>query len=399
MGNPFYLIPIPPDGPLCDRAPEIRELAAHARAKGSVVLYSPRRFGKTSLVRRVQSELAAEGAVTVFCDLFGVASAEDAAARLARAVFAQVHGREPLWKRALATLRTFRPVLRPDPQGGASLTVEPVAAGRTGLALLGEVMEALVTFIADTDELVHIALDEFQEIVMLPEAPAVEAQLRSGIARTGAAWIFVGSRRHLLLGLFSDRQRPFFQSAILRPLPPLPANDLSTYAQERFAAGGHPCNEAAAARLAALAAGHPYYAQRLGYFAWEIAEREEQEISAPTIDAALAELLQAETPVYEAVVSALTLQQRLLLRALAREPSPQIMAAGYLQRHRLGSVGGIQKSIRALRELDLAERDNDTEPWRLTDAMLARWLNGRGEERVAEAGLPAAEPWSENGPE
>ncbi len=391
MSNPFYLIPIPPDGPLCDRAPELQELAAHARAKGSVVLYSPRRFGKTSLVKRVQSDLAAEGAVTIFCDLFGVASAEDAAARLSRAVFAQVHGREPLWKRALATLRTFRPVLRPDPQGGASLTVEPVAAGRTGLALLNEVMEALVSFIAGTEELVHLALDEFQEIVMLKEAPAVEAELRSGIARTGAAWTFVGSRRHLLLGLFSDRQRPFFQSAILRPLPPLPAADLRAYVQERFAAGGRPCNEAAAVCLTSLAAGHPYYAQRLGYFAWEIAQREKLEIVEPTIAAALAELLQAETPVYEAVVSALTLQQRLLLRALAREPSPRIMAAGYLQRHRLGSVGGIQKSIRALRELDLAERENDTEPWRLTDAMLARWLNGRGEERVSaeEPSAPA----------
>ncbi|MHB8080213.1 MAG: ATP-binding protein [Candidatus Krumholzibacteriia bacterium] len=399
MGNPFYLIPIPPEGPLCDRAPELRELAAHARAKGSVVLYSPRRFGKTSLVRRVQSELAAEGAVTVFCDLFGVASVEDAAARLARAVFAQVHGREPLWKRALATLRTFRPVLRPDPQGGASLTVEPVAAGRSGMALLSEVMETLVAFIADTDELVHIALDEFQEIVMLKEAASVEAELRAGIAQTRAAWLFVGSRRHLLLGLFSERQRPFFQSAVLRPLPPLPDKELQVYARERFAAGGHPCDEAAAARLAALAAGHPYYAQRLGYFAWEIAEREQREIGATTLDTAFAELLQAETPVYEAIVSALTLQQRLLLRALAREPSPQIMAAGYLQRHRLGSVGGIQKSIRALRELDLAERDDDDEPWRLTDAMLARWLNARAEDHLAEEEPPAAEPWPENGPE
>jgi hypothetical protein len=61
MSNPFYLIPIPPDGPLCDRAPELQELAAHARAKESVVLYSPRRFGKTSLVKRVQSDLAAKG--------------------------------------------------------------------------------------------------------------------------------------------------------------------------------------------------------------------------------------------------------------------------------------------------------------------------------------------------
>ena len=61
MGNPFYLQELPDDAPFCDRETELRELISYAQAKANLVIYSPRRFGKTSLVRRVQKALAAEG--------------------------------------------------------------------------------------------------------------------------------------------------------------------------------------------------------------------------------------------------------------------------------------------------------------------------------------------------
>ena len=405
MNNPFYLQQLPVDAPFCDRERELRELTAFGEARASVVLFAPRRFGKTSLVRRVQNDLAGRGAVTLFCDFFGVASVDDVAARLARAVFARVHGREKLWKRALDVVRTFRPVLRPDPAGGVALSVEPLGAGRAGLSLLEETLESLAAFVAGTEELVHVALDEFQEIVTLREALAVEAALRARLAATPAGWVFVGSRRRVLLGIFNERQRPFFQSAINYPLAPLPREALATFVAERCAAAGRPCAEAAAARLAELTGGHPYYAQKLGFFAWELAGEggaggatsgvtsgAASGIAPAHVDAALERLLQAERPVFEATVQSLAPQQRLLLRAVAAEPAERLLAAAYLARHGLGSIGGVQHAAKALEQADLIERQEaaggkpaPAGPWRLTDPMLARWLQARGQEQ-----LPAA---------
>lgn len=405
MNNPFYLQQLPVDAPFCDRERELRELTAFGEARASVVLFAPRRFGKTSLVRRVQNDLAQRGAVTLFCDFFGVASVDDVAARLARAVFARVHGRERLWKRALDVVRTFRPVLRPDPTGGVALSVEPLGAGRAGLPLLEETLESLAAFVAGTEELVHVALDEFQEIVTLREALAVEAALRARLAATPAGWVFVGSRRRVLLGIFNERQRPFFQSAINYPLAPLPREALAAFVAERCAAAGRPCAEAAAARLAELTGGHPYYAQKLGFFAWELAGEGDaggatndaasgvaSGIAPAHVDAALERLLQAERPVFEATVQSLAPQQRLLLRAVAAEPAERLLAAAYLARHGLGSIGGVQHAAKALEQLDLIEREEPAAgrpapagPWRLTDPMLARWLQARGQEQ-----LPAA---------
>ena len=108
--------------------------------------FLPGDFGKTSLVKRVQSRLAAKGAVVIFADFFGVGSVEDVAARLAKAVYGFTHGKPSLWKTALRTLLSFRPVLKPDPSGGISLSVEPATAGRSGLHLLEETIDSLYRF-------------------------------------------------------------------------------------------------------------------------------------------------------------------------------------------------------------------------------------------------------------
>ncbi|MFO7459529.1 MAG: ATP-binding protein, partial [Desulfatiglandales bacterium] len=312
MGNPFYLQEIPVDAPFCDREKELKELRSYAEAGANVVLFSPRRFGKTSLVRRVQSSLVDKGGVAIFADFFGVGSVEDVAARLAKAVYRFTHGKTSLWKTALRTLMSFRPVLKPDPGGGVSVTVEPAMAGRSGLDLLEETIDSLYRFMEDSKRLVHIALDEFQEIVTLKEALRVEAVLRTHIQRQKASYFFIGSRRRVLLGIFNERQRPFFQSAINYPLESLPSTDLAKFISWQFKEHGRPCTEEMGLRLASSVGCHPYYSEKLGFFIYEMAEKVTEE----TIQAGLQKLIDSEKPVFEAILQGLSPHQRLLLKAL-----------------------------------------------------------------------------------
>ena len=89
--NPFFFRELPTDGPFCNREIELNDLENHAKSLANVVLFSPRRFGKTSLIKRVQSNLSKEGAVCVYTDFYGITSVEDVAARLAKAVFRETH--------------------------------------------------------------------------------------------------------------------------------------------------------------------------------------------------------------------------------------------------------------------------------------------------------------------
>ena len=192
MSNPFYTQVLPVDAHFCDRTVEIRELRQHALNGVNVVLYSPRRYGKTSLVRRVQAQLAAKGVLTIFADFFGVTSIDDIAAQLAHAVFTATRQRESFWKRALQTIRYFRPIIRPDEQSGFTVSVEIASVNLQGIELLEQTMESLSTYIADSEVPVHIVLDEFQEITMLKEAPnreAAEAFLAFLLAKNGGLQI------------------------------------------------------------------------------------------------------------------------------------------------------------------------------------------------------------------
>lgn len=374
MGNPFYLQEIPVDAPFCDREKELKELRSYAEAKANVVLFSPRRFGKTSLVKRVQRRLADKGAVVIFADFFGVGSVEDVAARLAKAVYGFTHGKPSLWKTALRTLLSFRPVLKPDPSGGISLSVEPAATGRSGLHLLEETIDSLSRFIEESKQLIQIALDEFQEIVTLKEALTIEAALRTRIQRQKASYFFIGSRRRVLLGIFNERQRPFFQSAINYPLGPLPVMDLGNFITWQFKEHGKSCTKDMGLRLASTVDCHPYYSEKLGFFVYEMAEAVNEE----TIQAGLQKLIVSEKPVFEAILQGLSPHQRLLLKALALEPPKKILAGSYVQKHGLKSTGGVQHSTKHLEDLDLIERKGDPEQWQLVDPVLAMWLKATG---------------------
>jgi hypothetical protein len=378
MANPFYLQEIAVEAPLCDRESELEELQSYAEAKANVLIFSPRRYGKTSLVKRVQSRLAEKGAVVIFADFFGVGSVEDVAARLAKAVYGFTHGKSSLWKTALRTLLSFRPVLKPDPGGGVSLSVEPATAGRAGLELLEETIASLQQFIEGAQRLVHVALDEFQEIVTLKESLRIEAVLRTHIQRQQASYFFVGSRRRVLLGIFNERQRPFFQSAINYPLGLLPSSDLAKFISWQFRENGKPCTEEMGLRLASAAGYHPYYSQKLGFFVYGMVDA----VTADAIQEGLQKLVASEKPVFEAILQGLSPHQRLLLKALAREPARKILSSAYIQRHGLGSAGGVQHSTRQLEDLDLIAKQEVTKNWELVDPVLALWVIRQAVERL-----------------
>ena len=113
MANPFIMRVIPSDYPFANRIQELKELSSHARNKANVVVFAPRRYGKTSLVKKIQANLKQDGFITIYTNFFMVASVDDVAERIARSVYSILHKRESFFQkgaRYLKTFKTFRPV-------------------------------------------------------------------------------------------------------------------------------------------------------------------------------------------------------------------------------------------------------------------------------------------------
>jgi hypothetical protein len=371
MSNPFTLRVIPGDSPFCDRTSELSELHAHAKNKANVVLFSPRRYGKTSLVKRLQADLSQEGFFTVYTDFFMATSENDIAKRIAKSVYTVLHQRESLLKkgiRYLKTFKTFRPVFTPSPEGGLTFTVEPVPPAMSGIDLLDQVLEEVGLFIGKEHVKAHIVFDEFQEITELKNS-SIEGVLRRHIQEQQASYFFVGSRRRLLVDMFNNKGRPFYQSAIVYPLPPLPHDELAAFLVDLFKKGGKKCPGEMAQAISGKVSQYPYYVQLLAYNIYEVSGKVIREND---IETGFEKLLASERYGYEAIVQGLTGPQIALLRALAVDPVSKILSAEYMERHKL-SVGGIQYAREKLEKLDLIEQSNGT--WRVVDPVFGVWLS------------------------
>jgi hypothetical protein len=118
--------------------------------------------------------------------------------------------------------------------------------------LLDKTLDDLGLFMEQVGpENVHIVFDEFQEITELRDK-AIEGTLRSHIQFHRPSYFFVGSRRHILLGMFSEKSRPFYQSAQLYELKKLPHDELVGYLMAQFKKGGKRCPEKNAEKISLL---------------------------------------------------------------------------------------------------------------------------------------------------
>ncbi len=371
MKNPFWTRELSLDAPFCDRAKELKELVSHARNCTNVVLFSPRRYGKTSLVKRAQQTLRKSGIATIYVDFFGVGSLDEAAARLATQVYAFARKDKSLFQRVVKILSSWRPALEPDPDCGVALTVKPVVTQR-GTQLLEETMAGLGTFIAEQQKGVHLVFDEFQELTELSESRQIQGIMRSHIqTHSRASYFFVGSRRRILQDIFNNRKAPFYRSAINYDLKPLPLADAMAFIVDRFAQAGRECPEKIARTIVEKVRGYPFYVQRIPYSIYEVSD-ERRTIGEKDYRAGLIEAMEEEKVTFEGWLRSLSPRQIGILSALAENPTDQPYAFGYLSGHDIGNASTVRKAIGRLLDLDYIEQEKGV--FQVTDPIFALWL-------------------------
>jgi hypothetical protein len=373
LRNPFTLGIVQKED-FCDRDKEMKDLLRHARNGDNVVLFSPRRYGKSSLITQLFHVLEKEGLLTVYVDLFPIASEQDFISRFSNGVFKGI-GRG-------VTLRTFGEKVgnlfkklipsidvKPD---GYSISVKFDRTDDTGI-LLDDLMEGIFTYVKRKKLRACIALDEFQEITELSESKKIEGILRSHIQfHKEIAYFYIGSRRRILNDMFLNKSRAFYKSAFSYVLREIPRTDFVSYIEERFRNTGKICPSEIAGKINDVVRGYPYYVQKLAGIVWEMTLKK---CHLDLVRDGYQILLNMETTDFEGIWSGLTLIQKSVLKAIAQEPTPSPYAREFLERHRL-SIGGTQRAMKVLFSRDLIEKGSENQ-YRLTDPIMGAWLSER----------------------
>ncbi|MBM4351733.1 MAG: hypothetical protein FJ106_17800 [Deltaproteobacteria bacterium] len=370
MRNPFTL-GIVQRKDFCNREAEIKDLLRHARNGNNVILFSPRRYGKSSLTRIVLELLEKEGFLTVYVDLFPISSEQDFISRFSSGILKGIgRGVDPrgLGDRIANLFKRLIPSIEVKPEGYA-LSVKFDQTAETGL-LLDDLLEGLYAYVRKRKLKACIALDEFQEITELPESKKIEGILRSHIQlQKEITYFYVGSRRRILNDMFLNKSRPFYKSGFSYTLKKIAAEEFVPYIEKRFKDTGKICPEEIAKEMHDRVRGYPYYVQKLASIAWDISEKK---CDGKVLENAHQALVSMETIDFEGIWSGLTLIQKALLKAIAKEPTASPYGREFLERHRL-SIGGTQRAMKALFSRDLIEQD-DQNIYKLTDPVMETWL-------------------------
>lgn len=372
MINPFTL-GIVTGNDFCNRSQEKRELASRAMNSQNVVLCAKRLIGKSSLVKQVLKEVAQQGLLTVYTNIFSISSEKEFISKLAAAIATGIYKRASdhrSWGERFAHLFSkIRIGVETSPQGveftaGFDKTMEFTL-------LLEDLMIGLYRYVEEHGLRAVIAIDEFQEITELPTPKKIEGTLRQYMQEyRNISYIYVGSRRRALLEMFTDKKRPFYKSAFTHTLEEISKAEFAPYISAKFTRSGKQCPLEVAHKIYEAVSGYSYYVQKLSSLCWDLTETK---CSGETVKKAYAALLAMEAPSdFEGIVGGLSLGQKAVLKAIAKEPTSSPFARDYLAAHSL-SQGSVQRAIEALTLRDLIEKKNGV--YRLTDPVMGEWLN------------------------
>ena len=371
--NPFSFGSLALDDSFADREAEVAELTSDIRNGQDVVVFAPRRCGKSSLIWRVAGVLAAERVLVAQVDLMKTPTKESLAAALAKSIFEEIASPlERARERALAPFRSLRlqPTINVNPSDGSFSFSFGVAQKAADIdATLERLLEMPAELGGARSRRTALVMDEFQEIVEIDAS--MPKLLRSAFqAQPEVAHVYLGSKQHIMERIFNDANEPFWRSAKSIELGPIPVAPFADFIAERFHASGKAVEREAVEDLLARTGGHPYATQELCYFLWERASATEA-ASGLDLEQALRAVLRSEHAHFSLRWDDASAVQKQVLRALAREPGHPFSVA-YRERHSLPAATNVQKALAALTKRELV--DGKAGAYRIVEPVLAEWL-------------------------
>lgn len=374
--NPFVYGEIVTAAAFADREIERDRLSRDLLAGQKVFLISPRRYGKSSLVRHVLRGLAKQGVLTVEVTVASSSSYVGFLEAYARALLLAdtPAGRLRQWTSDL--LRSVRPEVRFEaaPTGASRFAIAfPSAQSDRDITRLANEVFALPGRIAAARKRrMAVALDEFQAIASF-NGGSIEHALRAAVQdQRQVGYVFAGSEPSLMERMLTSK-RPFYKAGPVMRLEKIHQDDFASFLEGRFAGSGIRPEAGLGAAIVELAGNVPYDVQRLAHELWDdMRTAGRKTATLDDLHATLSRLLQEHGPMFEEAWQRLTLAQRATLRALVLEQGREVLSADVRARHRLAGASSVQSSLAGLVKADLVTKDGPR--YTMVDSLLREWV-------------------------
>jgi hypothetical protein len=376
MQNPFVYGEIVPGEAFVDREIELDRLVTDLAGGQKVFLISPRRYGKSSLVRQALKALSRQNALTAEVTVSSYSSYLSFLEGYAGALAAL----DTRWERTKSwfgsAIRSTRPELRYEPKdtglGRFSVAFPLVKSERDVTRLANEVFALPGQLAAARRRTVVVALDEFQAVNGFNGGSVEHAMRAAAQQQRAVGYVFAGSEPSLMEQMIGPR-RPFYKAGPVMRLEKIPADVFAEFIDKRFTKTGIKPEDGLGAAIVDLAGNLPYDVQRLAHETWDdVKAAGGKRAALDHLHATLTRLLAEQQTVFEAMWQRLTLAQRAVLRAVVLQNGRELLSADTRARHRLGVPSSTQAALVALAKQDLVMKEGQRHV--VVDSLFREWV-------------------------
>ena len=377
--NPFVYGEIVTAGAFADREVERDRLSRDLAAGQKVFLISPRRYGKSSLIRDVMRGLARQRILTIEVTVAASSSYVGFLETYARALVSADTPAARLRRWATELLQGITPELRFDPAGAGdakfSLAFPTVRTSREVARLAAEVFALPGRIAAARKRRLAIALDEFQTIASF-DGGSVEHALRAAVQeQRQVGYVFAGSEPSLMERMLGPR-RPFYKAGPVLRLEKIDEDEFARFLDMRFAKSGLTVEPGLGLAIIELAGNVPYDVQRLAHETWDdVRTGSRRSVGLEDLHLTLSRLLGEQDTIFEESWQRLTLTQRAVLRALVLENGRELLSADVRARYRLPGASSVQSALAALARQDVVMKNSSS--YVVSDSLYREWVARR----------------------
>ena len=353
------------------RERETKRLLDNFKGGINVILMSPRRLGKTSLVKHVCNKLDDKDIITVYLDIFGCKSEYDFYNKLTAEVLKQTASKSELWfEEAKEFLYRLTPKISFSPEPNSDFSISLGITPKTHTP--EEVLQMAETIAIKRKKRIVICIDEFQQIGEMANSKQIQARLRTVWQHQKyVSYCLFGSKHHLMSTIFLHRSMPFFQFGDTISLNKIATEDWVEYIVSHFADGKRTISHALAEEICKFTENYSAYVQQLAWLVFTLKE-EGETVTEDDVRQAENDLLATNDILFMQMIEPLSEFQLNFLRAIALGIKKDFGLSEVREEYNLGSYSNITRLKTALLERDLIEKQN-TELV-ITDPIFAKWL-------------------------
>ena len=368
--NPFLITGYQGPEYFCDREKETEDLISALKNGRNMTLISPRRMGKTGLIKNAFHYIQDndKSAVCFYLDIFSTQNLQEFVSLFGRTVLGKLDSfSQTTLKSLFSFFKSCRPVISADEiTGMPSVTLDFVPERSE------ETLKEIFSYLNQSGKECYIAIDEFQQIMEYPEK-GVEGLLRSYIQFTPTIhFIFSGRKKHMMESIFFSVKRPFYQSTQKLFLTSIPSVLYFDFARKLFGEGGKELPETIFEEVYQTVNGHTWYVQYLLNRLFSLPQQ------VPTVDllhALVQDIIREEEYTYQTYFDFLTSNPIQLLKAIAKEGTvSEINASGFIKKYNLKGASSINVALKGLKDKEFVLKE--TQGYIVYDRFLAIWLKG-----------------------